>query len=170
GLFKVRSNGAGLTRLTGPSPESRSPAWSPAQNTIAFIRYSHGRGQIWQMHANGGRATMLHADAGISYEDPAWSRDGTRIAVVARTNGHSWIQVMNANGSHVRDLTARTGDAWNPVWLPGDRGIAWLANGGSVFATRATGTNVTRILRAQAEEFAWSGTSSSGNTTPERSC
>jgi hypothetical protein len=68
---------------------------------------------------------------------------------------------MNADGSHVRVLTSKNRSAWNPVWLPGNAGIAWLAGDGytgtgSIFAARPNGTHVRRVLRAQAEEFAWS--------------
>jgi Tol biopolymer transport system component len=169
-LWKVRSDGTGLTRLGGGRfHQEVSPSWSPRGGEIAFVRLVIGHGgQIWLMRANGARPVRLRAAARVSYQEPSWSKDGTRIAFVAVPVGRggvlgtrSWIEVMNADGSHVRVLTSKKGSAWNPVWLPGDAGIAWLAGDGytktgSVFAARPNGTHVRRVLPAQAEEFAWS--------------
>lgn len=180
GMWKVRSDGTGLTRLGGGRfRQWTSPSWSPRGNEIAFVRLVNGSGgQIWLMRANGSRPVMLRAAARVSYQEPSWSKDGKRIAFVAVSVGPggvvvgrpSWIEVMNADGSHVHVVTSKRGSAWNPVWLPGDTGIAWLAGDsytrtGSIFAARADGTHVRRVLRAQAEEFAWSGAA-----LPRRGC
>jgi Tol biopolymer transport system component len=169
GFWKVRSNGTGLTRLGRRTGQQEAwPSWSPSGNEIAFVRFIGGRGQIWVMKANGTQPVELRASMRASYEQPSWSKNGKRIAFVARSGERSWIEVMNADGSHLRRVTSRGGYAWNPVWLPRDAGIAWLAGyggSGSVFAARANGTHVTRVLRAQAEEFAWSSTA-----LPRRGC
>jgi Tol biopolymer transport system component len=178
-LWKVRSDGTGLTRLGGGRfHQEVSPSWSSRGNEIAFVRLVIGHGgQIWLMKANGNRPVLLRAAARVSYEEPSWSKDGKRVAFVARPVGRggvlgtrSWIEVINADGSHVRVLTSKKGSAWNPVWLPDDAGIAWLAGDGytgtgSVFAARPNGTHVRRVLRAQAEQFAWSSV-----VLPQRGC
>jgi len=164
GIWKVRSNGTGLTRLAA-GRSGTAPAWSPTQNEIAFVGFAEGRGQIWLMNADGTRPIRLLASSRISYEEPSWSRNGRQIAFVARAAGRSWIEVMNADGSHARAVTNSKGHPWNPQWLPNDAGIAWLARGGSIFAARLNGTHVTRILRAHAEEFQWSSA-----TLPARGC
>ena len=177
-LWKVRPNGTGLTRLGGGRfHQEASPAWSPSGSEIAFVRLDRGHGQIWLMRTDGTRPVRLRASAKVSYQEPSWSKDGKRIAFVAQAVGRggvvgtrSWIEVMNADGSHVRVLTSKKRSAWNPVWLPGDAGLAWLAGDGyagtgSVFAARANGTDVRMVLRAQAEEFAWSSAS-----LPPRAC
>jgi WD40-like Beta Propeller Repeat len=166
GFWKVRSNGTGLTRLGRRTGQQEAwPSWSPSGNEIAFVRFTGGRGQIWLMKANGTRPVELRASMRASYEQPSWSKNGKRIAFVARSGGRSWIEAMNADGSHLRAVTSKKGNASNPVWLPGDAGIAWLAGNGSVFAARPNGTHVTRVLRARAEQFAWSSAA-----LPRRGC
>lgn len=178
-LWKVRSDGTGLTRLGGGRfHQEISPSWSPRGNEIAFVRTVRGHDQIWLMKTDGTHAVKLRAAARINYEEPSWSRNGKRIAFVAVSVGRggvvvgrpSWIEVMSANGSHLRVVTSKKGSAWNPVWLPGDAGIAWLAGdsytaAGSVFAARSSGAHVRRVLQAQAEEFAWSSAA-----LPRRGC
>ncbi len=166
GIWKVHANGTGLTRLTAATRQASSPAWSPTNTEIAFMRYAHGRGQIWVMNTSGTRAIMLRASTSDSYEQPSWSRDGRQIAFIARASGRSWIDVMNADGSQLHAITPRSSDASNPVWLPNDTGIAWLANGGSIYASRPNGTHQIRVLHAHAEQFTWS----SGSSLPLNRC
>ena len=164
GIWKVHSNGTGLTRLAA-ARAATAPAWSPTHDQIAFVRYAQGRGQIWLMNANGTHPSRLLASSLISYEQPSWSRNGRKVAFVARAGGRSWIEAVNADGSNARAVTNSNGHPLNPVWLPNDAGIAWLAKDGSIFAARPNGTHVARVLRAQAEEFQWSSA-----TLPAHGC
>lgn len=170
-LWKVRPDGTALTRLGGGRfHQEVSPSWSPRGDEIAFVRLVDGHGgQIWLMKPDGSHPVRIRASPNISYQEPSWSRDGKRLAFVAVPVGpggvedtHSWIEVMDANGSHVRVVTNRRGSAWNPVWLPGDAGLAWLAGDGlagtgGVFVGRANGTHVRRVLATRTGEFAWAG-------------
>lgn len=159
-IWKVHPNGTGLTRITrgGRADQDSSPAWSPNGRRIAFVRYHLGHGQIWVVRADGSRPTVLHKDARDLRGAPAWSYDGTRIAFVAQTWPRSWIEVMNGDGTDTRTLR-RQGDPRNPVWLPGDAGIAFLARGRdgeeSLFVMRADGSHVRRVALLQAEQFTW---------------
>jgi len=161
-IWKVHPDGTGLTRVasaTGADYDA-SPAWSPNGRTIAFVHYHRGRGQIWLMRADGSGARLLHADARDSDEMPAWSHDGTRIAFEVQAWPRSWIEVMRSDGTRVRTLTSP--DAWNPVWLPGDAGIAYLspANGsGRLFVMRPDGNDVHRLEFHETEQFTWASAS-----------
>lgn len=161
-IWKVHPDGTGLTRIasaTGADYDA-SPAWSPTGQTIAFIHYHKARGQIWLMRADGSGARLLHADAHGSDETPMWSHDGTRITFEVQARPRSWIEVMRSDGTHVRTLTRP--DAWNPVWLPGDAGIAYLslANGsGRLLVMRPDGTDVVRLAFHETEQFTWASAS-----------
>ena len=159
-IWKLHSNGSGLTRIVGAQGANydSSPAWSPDGKTIAFIHYKHGHGQIWLVAADGGKPRLLHADAEASDEQPTWSRDGSRIAFAVQVWPRSWIDVMNADGTNAQTLTNKHGDAWNPVWLPRDTGIAFLSppsNTGTLFAIRPDGSHQQRIALPGTEQFTW---------------
>jgi TolB protein len=158
-LWRVHPDGTSLTRIAAPD-NSSSPAWSPDASRIAFVRYDRGHDEIWVMRADGSGAALLHEDAHGDDESPAWSHDGKRIAFVAQNHRHRSIKVIKADGRDVRTLRRR-GDPWNPVWLPRDTGIAFLAFGMNgergLFVMRADGGHVHRLARLQAEQFTWAG-------------
>jgi Tol biopolymer transport system component len=153
-IWKVHPNGTDLTRITG----GEFPAWSPDGTRIAYVRYESGRGEIWVVRADGSRARLLHKGGRASDEAPAWSHDGKRIAFLAYAGRRSWIEVMKANGTGARTLRGR-GNPWNPVWLPGDTGIAFLAWGTNgergLFVMRPDGSHVHRVAVLKAEQVTW---------------
>ena len=74
--------------------------------------------------------------------------------------------MMNTNGSHARDLPSPRLDAWNPVWLPHDTGIAFLRGdssygSGNIFVMRSDGRDVHQLThwhgRARTPQFSWTG-------------
>ena len=159
-IWKVHPEGSGLSRITsgGRANQDASPAWSPDGTRIAFVRYHLGHGQIWVVRADGSGATVVHKGARDLRGTPAWSYDGSRIAFAVQTWPRSWIDVMHANGSNVRRLTKKRGEAWNPIWLSRDTGIAFLAGAsgtGSLFVMRADGRDVHRVALRGAEQFTW---------------
>jgi Tol biopolymer transport system component len=167
-IWKVRASGGKPVRLTRrPGRVSDAqPAWSPKGRLIAFVRTDR-RGQIWVMRPNGRGARLLHTDSRVSDYEPTWSRDGKQIAFVALGRSRARIKVMNADGSHVRELPSPLAAAWNPVWLPQDTGIAFLANstadlgGGNLFVMRPNGSHLQQLTHwhrsARTEQFTWSG-------------
>jgi hypothetical protein len=81
---------------------------------------------------------------------------------------------MRADGTGLRTLTA-DGAAWNPIWLPGDVGIGYLAgirnsNGtvsaGDLYAMRADGTEKHRTAGPRTIQFA----STTGDGATLRRC
>ncbi len=158
-IWKVRPDGSGLVRIAGNgrAEQDSSPAWSPDGSRIAFIRVRRRHGQVWVMRPDGSRATQLHKDARASDGAPVWSRDGTRIAFVVQAWPRSWIEVMQADGTKLRVLTVKRGAASNPVWLPSDAGIAFLAGamGPELSVMRRDGTDVHRLAFQRTAQFTW---------------
>jgi TolB protein len=168
-IWKVRANGGKPIRLTHRpriAVGDSAPTWSPNGRQIAFVRWKHQRGQIWAMRSNGHDAHLVHRDSRFSDSAPVWAHYGSRISFVVRRGERRTIQVMNADGSHVRDVTNPHIFAWNPVWLPHDTGIAFLASNtnsgnGNVFVMRPDGRDVHQIThwagRARTTQFSWTG-------------
>jgi Tol biopolymer transport system component len=169
-IWKVHPDGSGLTRIRGEG-QDWDPAWSLDGTRIAFVHFQVGAGgEIWVMGVDGSSATLLHKDARVSDERPVWSHDGKRIAFQAYDGQHSWIEVVKADGADVRRTLKRRGDQWNPVWLPRDAGIAFLAwrtygEDQGLFVMRPDGSHVHRLASLQAEQFTWVGA-----RLPKRRC
>lgn len=160
-IWKLHADGTALTRVVGASGTDydEAPAWSPNGREIVFLHYRKGRGELWVVGADGHNPRLLHRDSLGSVGPPAWSHDGTRIAFAVQTpQGKSVISVVGTAGSSLRRLTRPTGEAWNPSWLPGDEGIAYLertGNTGTVFVVRSNGSDTTRLALPQMGQFAW---------------
>jgi len=88
GVFVVRANGSGLTRLTDMACDS-SAAWSPGGDRLLF---STG-GSVDMIRLDGsGRVTIAE-----NAEMPVWSPDGRRVAYLGLR--HDDLFLANADGS-----------------------------------------------------------------------
>jgi TolB protein len=130
GVYTVRANGKGLTRLTPktvPASGSRNPRWSPSGKLIAYDQPAGKRlpPQIYVIRADGKGRRQLTRGAGA--QDPAWSPDGRRI-VFAMLGTAAGIWVVNADGSGLRRLTAEPSDV-DPAWSPDGSRIAFERRG-----------------------------------------
>lgn len=168
-IWKVHPDGSGLSRLIGGGEvRASSPVWSPNGARIAFVRSVPSGSQIWVTSANGAHPARLHADRGLYDQGPAWSHDGTRIAFATQLWPRSSIVTMNADGSNTRKLTSRRSTAGNPIWLPGDSGIAFVrvvGNTEALWAMRPNGRALTRVASPRVDQFTWSDA-----TLPQRRC
>ena len=127
------------------------------------------------MRADGSGARRLHTDVFAADQEPplAWSHDGRRVAFVAMPSlKRAEIKLINRDGSNVRILTKRFGYAWNPVWLPRDSGLVFLARQtaglgpAKLFAARPDGSQAHAVAtRFRTEQFAWIS-----SPLPSRSC
>lgn len=122
-IYVMDADGSGLKNLTANFAFSRSPAWSPNGETIAFASYSpvEGSDQIYVMGADGSNPRKLTSDKSGAYS-PAWSPDGKQIIFLSSRDGVQYVRpvdrnhpergipvpevyVMNADGSEQRRLT-----------------------------------------------------------------
>jgi WD40 repeat protein len=126
-VYLVRSNGAGLTRLTFNTGYDAEPAWSPTGSTIAFVSERDGNIEIYTMNADGsGQVRRTTASGGDLH--PAWSPNGGKIAFASERDGNLEIYVMNADGTNPVRLTNQGAtDDW-PAWSPDGSTIAFASN------------------------------------------
>jgi dipeptidyl aminopeptidase/acylaminoacyl peptidase len=165
GVFVVNVDGSALTRLTYPEREATidaTPAWSPDDSRIAFMR----NGFIYVMNADGSAVARVtdHALGIISDMQPAWSPDGRKIAFMSNRADlrDADIYVVNANGSGLTRLTSAPYPESEPFWSPDGGQIAFTSSrdgNRDIYFMNANGSGVTRLTTDPAPDFqpAWSG-------------
>jgi Tol biopolymer transport system component len=109
-LYRIRSSGAGLKRVTKGQYPSIAPAFSPDGTRVAFSRIGIG---IMTMNVDGTGLRRLTTNGRDSY--PAWSPDGKQIAFVRPTTAAWSIYVMSSSGGHQRRLT-KAPPSGRPTW------------------------------------------------------
>ncbi|HEU4382143.1 MAG TPA: hypothetical protein VFR85_01470 [Anaeromyxobacteraceae bacterium] len=134
-IYVIRSNGAGLTRLTANSAQDFEPAWSPDGTTLAFKSDRDGNEEIYVMQADGSSPRRLTNQTARDYS-PTWSPDGTRIAFVSERDGNAEIYVMAADGSNPTRLTNDpVRQDSDPAWSPDGTRIAFAKGVPGAFFT-----------------------------------
>jgi Tol biopolymer transport system component len=115
---------------------------------IVFFRTKGSCGTIYSMRADGSDIRVL--DRGPGDENPSWSPNGEWIAFDSRRAGSWDIYVIGADGKNLRRLTHLEGPAWEPVWSPDGRRIAFVlgipgTHRDEIYVMNADGSNVRRL-------------------------
>lgn len=132
---------AGDTLFIEPSPFFRaySPAWSAANNRIAFAGgdSSVATGGIWLVSMTGAGLTQLTTG---NDSEPAWSPDGKEIAFVRGDN----LALVPSNGGTVSVLPVK---ATSPAWSPDGRTIvvATVAPNPDIYAVDPSTASLRRL-------------------------
>jgi WD40 repeat protein len=138
-LFRIRSSGGGLKRLTKGQFPSIAPAFSPDGTRIAFVRSGVG---IVTMNVNGTAVHRLTTNGRDSF--PAWSPDGKQIAFVRP--GTTWsIYVMPSSGGPQRRL-AKAPPSGRPTWSSGG---LMIPSGGDLVKIDPANGHVLKYFGAQ---------------------
>ncbi|MBI5366328.1 MAG: PD40 domain-containing protein, partial [Planctomycetes bacterium] len=131
-LWKVRADGAGLTRLTaGPAQgnDDRQPNWSPTGERIVFQRRRLGS-DAWRLFTLAPDGTDVRALGAIAGTDASWSPDGRRIVFAAEAGGagteNLWI--VAATGGAPERLTTSAGADGAPSWSPDGAWVCFEAH------------------------------------------
>jgi len=157
-VYVMKTNGAGLTRLTTGLGYDASPTWSPDGQRIAFLSDRDGSNQIYAMNADGsGQVRLTSTQAGA----PVWSPDGRKIAFQCRQDAAYHLCVMNGDGSGQVRLAMNIGDVVQRLsWSPDSRKIAFIQgqSGQAIYVADADGSNLVRLMTGTTEAAspAWS--------------
>lgn len=146
GIYVVRSDGSGLTRLTNEFDSS--PVWLSDGRHVAFVRSAEGRPSIYVMDSDGGGQRPV---PGLPRErHPVWSRSSKSVLL---TDGIWEIYEVSASGSSAR-LVARFAKPvqsivvpWHLTWAPDDRLVAFSTSGQmqGLFKMNADGSGLVRL-------------------------
>lgn len=131
-IFKVRSDGRGLTRLTdGPrgGTDDRLPNWSPSGERILFQRRKPGADD-WDIYTMRSDGTALRrvTRSPSSDTDASWSPDGRWICFSSDDGGLSAPNIFiisAAGGRPVRVTHSATQEHGAPSWSPDGLWIAF---------------------------------------------
>jgi len=104
-----------LTRLTQHEEDDLAPAWSPDGDTIAFVSFRDGNGEIYIMESDGSRQLRLTTNEADDL-DPVWSPNGRQMAFVSHLYGPGEIFIMDDDGSNQRRLTTNDAEDHSPDW------------------------------------------------------
>lgn len=132
-LYRVNSDGTGLTPLTSTPECECYPAWSPDGSKIAFSRRKGGHFVISVMDPDGSNVKdLFEPDLKLSIDNvecaPAWSPDGKHIAFTSSRDGNPEIYVISADGSNLRNLTNHPAVDAFPDWSPDGSEIAFASS------------------------------------------
>lgn len=104
-----------LTRLTQHEEDDLAPVWSPDGDTIAFVTFRDGNGEIYIMESDGSRQLRLTTNEADDL-DPVWSPDGSQMAFVSHLYGPGEIFIMDDDGGNQRRLTTNDAEDHSPDW------------------------------------------------------
>jgi TolB protein len=142
-IWKVRTDGTGLTRLTSGTGDDRQPNWSPAGDRILFQSLRSGNWDIWTMDPDGGSLLSV-TDASAQDTDASWSPDGASIVYSSDQGGldNATLFVISKDGGSPRRVTTRRGYAGAPSWSPDGRLIAFETSPGDPDGSSGTSISI----------------------------
>src|SRR5436309_2341547 len=147
-LWLVNTDGASPPRGLTAGPRDGAPRWSPDGSTLAFVRPTDGRPQLYLLPLSGGEAQQL-TDLPKGASPAAWSPDGKTIAFRGWVNpravrSYNQSDLFVSRDGRARNLTADydfdmgtdvIGDQAPPRGGGGSSPAIWTADGKSLLVT-----------------------------------
>jgi hypothetical protein len=125
--------------------DAADPSWS-VHGVLAFERPSTPgkRPRIWVSDSSGAHPTVVSHGARSQRDfsrDPDFAPDGKRLVYFSLPR--SRLVTVGSNGRGERVLGRATNAAYNPVWSPDGRRLAWYWDG--IYIAHADGTHARQI-------------------------
>ena len=154
-IYRIGSDGTGLTRLTDNPAIDSDPAWSPDGARILF---ASNRGSpatdgsdIYVMNADGSNVSRLTNDG--QSRAPAWSPDGNTIAFSSVRDGQFGIYVMRlGDPANATNIAHSAGYQTDPAWSPDGTRIAFTSDWRAydfvfdLYVAKIDGSGITPLL------------------------
>ena len=113
-LFRIRTDGTGLHRMTRTQREEKDPSFAPDGKRFVFTRAGRG---IFSIGIDG--SGLRHLTTYAYDSQPVYSPDGKRIAFIRADRLH----VMRSDGRRQRLLGRAPHLSYRPSWSPDGRRI-----------------------------------------------
>lgn len=131
--------------------------WSPNGETIAFLRYTAGKGELWAVSSSGsneklltrpvlfgGQTGMPFYRLSVNYQ---WSPDGTKLAYRSNQTGRENLWVVNADGSNATMFTNQIEEGVqcsSPFWAADNQRLLYVAGAAPYLTNQKKQICVTR--------------------------
>src|SRR5207237_5823003 len=111
----VNTDGASPPRRVTAGPRDGAPRWSPDGSTLAFVRPTDGRPQLYLLPLSGGEAQQL-TDLPKGASPAAWSPDGKAIAFPRPTTAEDLAKKEKDKSEEARSEERRVGKESRTGW------------------------------------------------------
>ncbi len=155
-LYRVNTDGSGLTRLTLETGNARHPDWSPLADRICYVDHRAATaGDIYWMNSDGTAHTRLtHTSADDQH--PIWSPEADQIAFIRVHNlspGDFDLMVIGPNGGEPRVLVDGFEYISYASWSPDGRKLLFHGNraDGERFAVYTINANGSALANLSAQ-------------------
>ena len=160
-VFKIKSDGTELMKLTDHPASDSLPNWFPDGKSLIFRTTRNGDSslsEIYRMNADGSDQTPLKIEKGYL----GWSTvspDGTSLVYSCNRQqlrgGTLNLCAANADGSNEKLLLERSGNNVHAAFSPDGKRVAFVANSDGnpeIYLMNSDGTNLLRLTRNLAND------------------
>lgn len=159
-IYIMDYDGKRVRRLTTTDTINITPAWSPIENTLAFLSWRDKQPSVFLLDGTG-KLTKAPALATELSAAPEWNPEGDEIVYAADASGGSDLYSLDLSTGRNTRLTRSRSIETAPAYSPTGREIAFTSDrSGSpqIYLMSAEGLNVRRLTfeGSYSDSAAWS--------------